>query len=78
MLHSTKRTAALLGGVLVAVLVGCGTPAEKGKAEAGGTEAAAPRVVPDNPTPERVPRPDSRGCRRCSIPRTCTRPTGPE
>ncbi|MEU8835897.1 beta-propeller fold lactonase family protein [Streptomyces sp900116325] len=55
MLHSTKRTAALLGGVLVAVLVGCGTPAEKGKAEAGGTEAAAPRVVPDNPTPERVP-----------------------
>ncbi|MGY5032089.1 YVTN family beta-propeller repeat protein [Streptomyces sp. 900116325] len=55
MLHSTKRTAALLGCVLIAVLVGCGIPAEKRKAEAGGTEAAAPRVVPDNPTPERVP-----------------------
>lgn len=61
MLHSTKRTAALLGGVLVAVLVGCATPAEKGKAEAGGTEAAAPRVVPDNPTPERVTPPGLAG-----------------
>ncbi|MET8400978.1 hypothetical protein [Streptomyces sp900116325] len=61
MLHSTKRTAALLGGVLIAVLAGCGIPAEKGKAEAGGTEAAAPRVVPDNPTPDRVTPPGLAG-----------------
>ncbi|MER7807054.1 beta-propeller fold lactonase family protein [Streptomyces sp900116325] len=61
MLHSTKRTAALLGGVLIAVLAGCGIPAEKGKAEAGGTEAAAPRVVPGNPTPDRVTPPGLAG-----------------
>lgn len=78
MLPSTKRTAALLGGVLIAVLVGCGAPAEKGKAEADDTEAAAPPVVPNNATPERLTPPGSPGCRRCSIPRTCTRPTGPE
>ncbi|MFE9861425.1 hypothetical protein ACFYPZ_01455 [Streptomyces sp. NPDC005506] len=61
MLPSTKRTAALLGAVLVAVLVGCGIPAEKGKAGADDTEAAAPPVVPNNATPERLTPPGLTG-----------------
>ncbi|WP_406362692.1 hypothetical protein [Streptomyces sp. NBC_01579] len=61
MLPLTKRTAALLGGVLIAVLAGCGTPAEKGKAEAADTEAAAPPVVPDNATSKRATPPGLAG-----------------
>ncbi|MFF8918512.1 beta-propeller fold lactonase family protein [Streptomyces sp. NPDC015032] len=38
----TKHTAALLGGVLLAVLTGCGSPAGKGSGEAVGSETAAP------------------------------------
>ncbi|MFE7706265.1 beta-propeller fold lactonase family protein [Streptomyces sp. NPDC057486] len=51
---TTTRTAALLGGILIAVLTGCGSPAEKGAPEAAGTEAAAPRPVPGNATPEQA------------------------
>ncbi|MEU3214458.1 YncE family protein [Streptomyces sp. NPDC006971] len=46
----TKHIAALLGGVLLAVLAGCGSSTEKGNIEAGGSEAARPtdtgRVAP--------------------------------
>ncbi|MFF9587993.1 hypothetical protein ACF1FX_01980 [Streptomyces sp. NPDC014646] len=46
----TKHIAALLGGVLLAVLTGCGSSAEKGNIEAVGSEAArstdAARVAP--------------------------------
>ncbi|MFI9625590.1 hypothetical protein [Streptomyces sp. NPDC052042] len=50
----TQHTAALLGGVLLAVLTGCGSSAEKGNTEAVGSEAAAPptaagRVAPPEP-----------------------------
>ncbi|WP_326657832.1 YVTN family beta-propeller repeat protein [Streptomyces sp. NBC_00385] len=54
MSHSTSRTAALCGGLLLAVLTGCGTaPADKGASDAP-TEAAAPparakRVTPPAP-----------------------------
>ncbi|MET8125173.1 beta-propeller fold lactonase family protein [Streptomyces sp. NPDC005065] len=61
MLPSTKRTTALLGGVLIAVLAGCGTPAEKGKTEAADTEAAAAPVVPNNATSKRVTPPGLAG-----------------
>ncbi|MET8328105.1 YncE family protein [Streptomyces sp. NPDC005181] len=61
MLPSAKRTAALLGAVLIAVLVGCGSPAEKGKAEAAGTEAATPPVVANNATPKRATPPGLAG-----------------
>lgn len=54
MLTTTKRTAALLGGILIAVLTGCGTPAEKGKAEAADTEAAAPPPGAGKATPEQA------------------------
>ncbi|MFF3781364.1 hypothetical protein [Streptomyces sp. NPDC001933] len=50
---STKHTAALLGGVLLAVLTGCGTSAEKTNVRAVGSEAARPteadRVAPPAP-----------------------------
>ncbi|MGW1843786.1 YVTN family beta-propeller repeat protein [Streptomyces sp. NPDC001966] len=50
---STKHTAALLGGVLLAVLTGCGTSAEKTNVQAVGSEAARPaeseRVAPPAP-----------------------------
>ncbi|MBW5262814.1 hypothetical protein JGS43_40245, partial [Streptomyces sp. P01-F02] len=43
MSHSTSRTAALCGGLLLAVLTGCGTaPADKGASDTP-TEAAAQR-----------------------------------
>ncbi|MFB6780049.1 beta-propeller fold lactonase family protein [Streptomyces sp. NPDC056352] len=47
---TTTRTAALLGGVLIAVLTGCDTPAEKGTPEAAGTEAAARQAAPGRVT----------------------------
>ncbi|MFE7426857.1 MULTISPECIES: YncE family protein [unclassified Streptomyces] len=50
MFPHTKHIAALLGGVLLAVLTGCGSSAEKGNIEAVGSEAArrtdAARVAP--------------------------------
>ncbi|MEU6921766.1 MULTISPECIES: YncE family protein [unclassified Streptomyces] len=50
---TTKHTAALLGGVLLAVLTGCGTSAEKTNVQAVGSEAARPaepdRVAPPAP-----------------------------
>lgn len=53
MLPSTKHTAALLGGILLAVLTGCGAPSGKGNVEAVGSEAAQPpgagRVAPAVP-----------------------------
>ncbi|MER5357164.1 beta-propeller fold lactonase family protein [Streptomyces sp. NPDC002785] len=49
MLPSTKRTAALLGGVLLAVLTGCGTPAEKGNVEAAAPSGRAKPVLPGMP-----------------------------
>ncbi|MEU9621669.1 YncE family protein [Streptomyces sp. NPDC088251] len=58
MLPSTKHTAALLGGVLLAVLTGCGSPAEKGSGEAVGSEAAAPPVETERaarPVPPGLP-----------------------
>ncbi|MEE4494687.1 YncE family protein [Streptomyces sp. BE230] len=52
---STTRTAALLGGVLLAVLTGCGTaPADKGASDAP-TEAAAPPARPEHVTPPAPP-----------------------
>ncbi|MFF1834674.1 hypothetical protein ACFVXE_10780 [Streptomyces sp. NPDC058231] len=52
---STERTAALLGGVLIAVLAGCGAPAGKGTAETtAGTEAAAPPDAPANAARKQV------------------------
>ncbi|MFF1648205.1 beta-propeller fold lactonase family protein [Streptomyces sp. NPDC058240] len=45
---STKHTAALLGGVLLAVLTGCGTPAEK-------TNVQAARAEPDRVAPPGLP-----------------------
>ncbi|MFI6651554.1 YncE family protein [Streptomyces sp. NPDC050529] len=52
---STTRTAALLGGVLLAVLTGCGTaPADKGASDAP-TEAAAPPARPKHVTPPAPP-----------------------
>ncbi|MFE7621301.1 hypothetical protein [Streptomyces sp. NPDC057496] len=58
MLPSTKHTAALLGGVLLAVLSGCGAPAGKSNVQAVGSEAAAPptasgRALP--PVPPGLP-----------------------
>ncbi|WP_406455009.1 beta-propeller fold lactonase family protein [Streptomyces sp. NBC_00876] len=50
---STTRTAALLGGVLLAVLTGCGTPAGN-EASTAATEAAAP-VRPKHVTPPAPP-----------------------
>ncbi|MCX4789504.1 MULTISPECIES: YncE family protein [unclassified Streptomyces] len=52
---STKHTAALLGGVLIAVLTGCGTPAEKGTVKAVGSEAATPPVDAERVTPPGLP-----------------------
>ncbi|WP_329589123.1 beta-propeller fold lactonase family protein [Streptomyces sp. NBC_01005] len=52
---STKHTAALLGGVLLAVLTGCGTTAGKANVQAVGSEAAAPPVKPDRLTPPAPP-----------------------
>ncbi|WP_406384136.1 hypothetical protein [Streptomyces sp. NBC_01618] len=52
---STKHTAALLGGVLLAVLTGCGTPAEKGTVKAVGSEVAAPPVETERVTPPGLP-----------------------
>ncbi|MEU9848115.1 YncE family protein [Streptomyces sp. NPDC047985] len=50
MFPSAKHIAALIGGVLLAALTGCGSSAEKGNAEAVGSEAALPtgaaRVAP--------------------------------
>ncbi|MFH8473265.1 beta-propeller fold lactonase family protein [Streptomyces sp. NPDC018000] len=49
MLPSTKHTAALLGGVLLAVLTGCGTPAEKGNAAATTPSSRAKPALPGMP-----------------------------
>ncbi|MFF3122914.1 beta-propeller fold lactonase family protein [Streptomyces sp. NPDC057908] len=46
---STKLTAALLGGVLLAVLTGCGTSAEKGNAEAAAPSGRAKPALPGMP-----------------------------
>ncbi|WP_327272818.1 YncE family protein [Streptomyces sp. NBC_01224] len=46
---STKLTAALLGGVLLAVLTGCGTSAEKGNAEAAAPSVRAKPALPGMP-----------------------------
>ncbi|MFE4330057.1 beta-propeller fold lactonase family protein [Streptomyces sp. NPDC056831] len=46
---STKLTAALLGGVLLAVLAGCGTSAEKGNAEAAAPSVRAKPALPGMP-----------------------------
>lgn len=51
---STSRTAALCGGLLLAVLTGCGTPADKGAPDAP-TEAAAPPARPKRVTPPAPP-----------------------
>ncbi|MEU9092918.1 YncE family protein [Streptomyces sp. NPDC048428] len=52
---STTRTAALLGGVLLAVLTGCGgTPADRDASDAP-TEAAAPPARPKRVTPPAPP-----------------------
>ncbi|MGW0935240.1 YVTN family beta-propeller repeat protein [Streptomyces sp. NPDC002666] len=52
---STSRTAALCGGLLLAVLTGCGTaPADKGAVDAP-TEAAAPPARPKRVTPPAPP-----------------------
>ncbi|WP_406013188.1 beta-propeller fold lactonase family protein [Streptomyces sp. NBC_00984] len=51
---STKHTAALLGGVLLAVLTGCGTSAEKTNVQAVGSEAARP-AEPDHVSPPGLP-----------------------
>ncbi|MFI6899018.1 hypothetical protein ACIBM4_33390 [Streptomyces sp. NPDC050256] len=52
---STSRTAALCGGLLLAVLTGCGTaPADKGASDAP-TEAAAPPARPKRVTPPAPP-----------------------
>ncbi|MEU6012762.1 hypothetical protein ABZ826_01505 [Streptomyces sp. NPDC047515] len=52
---STKHTAALLGGVLLAVLTGCGSPAEKGNVEAVGSGAAVPPGRAEGLTPPAPP-----------------------
>ncbi|MEV0750676.1 beta-propeller fold lactonase family protein [Streptomyces sp. NBC_01220] len=55
MSHSTSRTAALCGGLLLAVLTGCGTaPADKGASDAP-TEAAAPPARAKHVTPPAPP-----------------------
>lgn len=54
MLPSTTRTAALLGGVLLAVLTGCGTPVGKGASDAA-SEAAAPPARPKHVNPPAPP-----------------------
>ncbi|MCX5340743.1 YncE family protein [Streptomyces atratus] len=46
---STKLTAALLGGVLLAVLTGCGTSAEKRNAEAAAPSGRAKPALPGMP-----------------------------
>ncbi|MFI8880801.1 beta-propeller fold lactonase family protein [Streptomyces sp. NPDC053813] len=51
---TTKHTAALLGGVLLAVLTGCGTSAEKTNVQAVGSEAARP-AEPDHVAPPAPP-----------------------
>ncbi|MFE9484841.1 beta-propeller fold lactonase family protein [Streptomyces sp. NPDC006641] len=51
---TTKHTAALLGGVLLAVLTGCGTSAEKTNVQAVGSEAARP-AEPDRVAPPGLP-----------------------
>ncbi|MFJ2091580.1 beta-propeller fold lactonase family protein [Streptomyces sp. NPDC087901] len=52
---STTRTAALLGGILLAVLTGCGgTPADRDASDAP-TEAAAPPARPKRVTPPAPP-----------------------
>ncbi|MFB8035981.1 hypothetical protein ACFC5Z_24150 [Streptomyces sp. NPDC056004] len=51
---STKHTAALLGGVLLAVLTGCGTSAEKTNVQAVGSEAARPAEA-DRAAPPGLP-----------------------
>lgn len=53
MLPSTTRTAALLGGVLLAVLTGCGAPADK-RASDAATDAAAPPARPKHVSPKHV------------------------
>jgi YVTN family beta-propeller protein len=52
---STKHTAALLGGVLLAVLTGCGTSAEKSNVQAVGSEAAAQPARTEGLTPPAPP-----------------------
>lgn len=47
--HPTKLTAALLGGVLLAVLTGCGTSAEKRNAEAATPSGRAKPALPGMP-----------------------------
>ncbi|GAA2412249.1 hypothetical protein GCM10010433_09220 [Streptomyces pulveraceus] len=51
---TTKHIAALLGGVLLAVLTGCGTSAEKTNVQAVGSEAARP-AEPDHVAPPAPP-----------------------
>lgn len=51
---STPRTAALLGGVLLAVLTACGTPADKASSGAP-TDAAAPPGRPERVAPPAPP-----------------------
>ncbi|MFJ2896705.1 hypothetical protein ACIO87_17695 [Streptomyces sp. NPDC087218] len=51
MLLSTKHTTALLGGVLLAVLSGCGAPAGKSNVQAVGSEAAAPPTASRSAVP---------------------------
>ncbi|MFF2325488.1 MULTISPECIES: hypothetical protein [unclassified Streptomyces] len=52
---STEHTAALLGGILLAVLTGCTAPTGKGSAEPVGSEAAAPLARASRPTPPAPP-----------------------
>lgn len=51
---STPRTAALLGGVLLALITACGTPADKASSDAP-TDAAAPPGRPERVTPPAPP-----------------------
>ncbi|WHM36471.1 YncE family protein [Streptomyces sp. BPTC-684] len=51
----TKRTAALLCGLLLAALAGCGSSADKGGNEALGTKGAAPPAVPKKAVPQGLP-----------------------
>ncbi|WP_328886982.1 YVTN family beta-propeller repeat protein [Streptomyces sp. NBC_00316] len=51
---STKRTAALLGGVLIAALAGCGIPAGKGKGEAAAPPVGPKAAARANATPQHV------------------------
>ncbi|MFD0338682.1 beta-propeller fold lactonase family protein [Streptomyces sp. NPDC127117] len=52
---STKHTAALLGGVLLAVLTGCGTSADQANVQAVGSEAAAQPARTGRLTPPAPP-----------------------